>query len=297
MVMHQNQPTYLELEILMESTICNGIPVYFKATPAKNESQSPLTIILLHNGGTDHSIWSDVTEILSEKYPVIQLDWPGYGERRGEPEPEHGLGDYGDILSDFIKEHKLTSVVLVGNCMGAGASLEYCLREKGEGIQAMVLFNVLLPRTLGAPSQLLYHWANLPLSALYNKVRMRLSTPKPIAIAAVKAQLKYPKLVSDEAINHLVTLNMDPANIQNLGLLVSAMHKSEYLHRMEMPGYFPKTVVVWGDKNRVLPLKNGNSFANDFKPTEYKVLDGGHLVMLEKAEECAEVILDAVVTS
>ena len=284
---------YLEMEVLVESTICNGTPVYFKATPAKKESQSPFTILLLHNGGTDHSIWSTVAEILSEKHPLIQVDWPGYGECRGEPK-EHGLADYADILSTFIKNNKLTSVVLVGNCLGSGAALEYCIREKGEGIHAMVLFNVLVPRTLSSMCRFFYHWANSPLNVFYHEVSKRLYTPKPLAGVVVKSQLKNAKLVSSETINHLKKLYTDSSNIQNLALLLGTMNKSKHLNRMKMPYYFPKTVVVWGDKNRILPLKKGEGFVNDFGPTEYRVLNGGHLVMLEQAEKSAEVILNTI---
>ncbi len=277
----------------MESTICNGVPVYFKATPARNESQSPYTIILLHNGGTDHSIWSSVTEILSEKYRVVQVDWPGYGESRVEP-TQHGLADYADILSAFIKENKFSSVVLVGNCLGSGAALEYCIRERGEGVHAMVLFNVLVPRTLGGMCRFPYHWANSSFNMSYHVVRKRMFLPKLLADAMVKLQLKNPKFVSNSAISHLKKLFTNPANIQNLLLLVEAVHKSKHLNEMKMPNYFPKTTVVWGDKNRVLPWRKGKSFVNDFKPTELKVLNGGHLVMLEQAEESAEVILNSI---
>lgn len=277
----------------MESTICNGIPVYYKTVPARSASPSPFTIVLLHNAGTDHTIWSAVTEILSEKHPIIQVDWPGYGKHRTELQ-QHGLADYADILSIFIKENKLTSVVLVGNCLGSGAALEYCTRVKGEGIHAMVLFNVLLPRTLGLMGRFFYHWANSPLNILYNGVRKTLYTPKPLASVAVKYQIEKPTLVPNEAINHLKELNTKPENIQNLGLLVESLYKSNHLDNIKMADYFPKTMIVWGEKNRVLPWKKGKSFVNDFGPTEHAVINGGHLVMLEKAKESAAKILKTV---
>ena len=277
----------------MESTICNGVPVYYKTVPARNASPSSNTIVLLHNAGTDHTIWSTVAEILSEKHSVIQVDWPGYGKHRTELQ-QYGLADYADILSIFIKKNKLTSVVLVGNCLGSGAALEYCARVKGEGIHAMILFNVLVPRTLGLMGRFFYHWANSSLNMLYNGVRKNLYTPGLLAGVAVRYQIKNSNLVPNDAINHLKKLNIEPENIQNLGLLVEELYKSNHLNAIKMADYFPKTMIVWGDKNRVLPWKKGRSFVKDFGPTGHTVLDGGHLVMLEQAEKSADIILETI---
>ncbi len=154
----------------METLICKGIPVYYLTRLVKNESKNAITIICLHNAGTDHSIWSPLAEILSEKYSVIQIDWPGYGDNRSDPK-KHGLEDYADILSYFIEQSELKSVVLLGNCLGSGAALEYCIRSNGLGIHALILFNVLLPRTLGWDGKMFFRWAGSRFNKLYHKFR------------------------------------------------------------------------------------------------------------------------------
>jgi len=55
-----------------------------------------------------------------------------------------------------------------------------------------------------------------------------------------------------------------------------------------MPDYFPPTMVIWGDQNKVLPLSSGKSFVQDFGPTEFHVENDGHLIMLEQPQICAE---------
>jgi pimeloyl-ACP methyl ester carboxylesterase len=277
----------------MKTIICNGIPVRYRTCLTKNESKNSITIICLHNAGTDHSIWSPIAEILSEKYTVIQLDWPGYGENRGEPKG-HGLGDYADILFNFIEQCELKSVVLVGNCLGSGTALEYCIRSKGAGIHAMVLFNVLLPRTLGLDGEFFFRWSGSRFNKLYHKFRESLFVPGPLTGAVVRYQIKNPGKVSADIKEHLKKLNAAPANVRNLGLLIEALNKSTRLNSLKMLDYFPPTMVIWGDKNRVLPLQKGEKFVWNFGPSDFQVLNGGHLVMLEQPNESAAKIFEFI---
>ncbi len=271
----------------VEKIDCGGVTVRYRFRPAKGGPAGSTTIIFLHNAGTDHTIWSPVADILAGGYSVAQLDWPGYGEVRSEP-GGHGLGDYADILSAFIARQGLESVVLAGNCLGSGAALECCFRRKGSGIAAMILFNVLVPRTLGADGRFFLNWSASALGFLYKKLRENLVVPRAFAGFALKRQTKNIDLISVSAVEHLKTLHDNPANIRNLGSLVEALDDSRHLDSLEMPDYFPPTMIVWGDGNRVLPLSRGERFVRDFNPTEFVVENGGHLVMLEQPRICAD---------
>jgi len=270
----------------LEKIICNGVPVHYRFRPAKVKSAGAPTLIFLHNAGTDHSIWSPVVDMLSDTYNLAQLDWPGYGNLRSDPKG-HTLGYYADILSLFIAQHDLRSVVLVGNCLGSGASLEYCVRQKGQGIQAMILYNVLVPRTLGMVGRFFLYWSQSGLRDLYRKLRENLIVPRPCARLATRYQVKNMDCIPDPAKEHLTELYADPSNIRNLGALVESLSTSKHLDTLRMPAYFPPTMIIWGDKNRVLPLSCGSRFVRDFKPTEFHVESGGHLLMLEQPRICA----------
>lgn len=268
----------------------------FKKIAAKSTPSSQLTVVFLHNGGTDHSIWLDTAEIVSAKYPCVLLDWPGYGRIRTNVDG-YGFAEYAKVLETFLQQQGLKQVVLVGHCMGSGISLEYCRNRKGQGIQAMVLFNVLVPSTLNTMERLLYRWANSSFKDSYNSVKNWLRTPKAFAKISVAYQLLHGKLVSEAHIDHLKKLSMDPANTRNLGSLLANLSKSEYLDELQKPDYFPNTYIYWGSKNRVLPLKKGMQFIKRFRPNHHQVIEGGHLVMLEQTKVCAELILNAIAES
>lgn len=271
----------------MEKIVCDGVSLHFWVRSARVKPASSFTIIFLHNAGADHSIWSPVVDMLSDYYNVIQFDWPGYGELRNDPKG-HALVDYADILSSIIAQQRLESVVLIGNCLGSGTALEYCIRNKGQGIKAMILFNVLVPRTLSWYGRFFLNWSKSNLRYLYKKFRENLFVPWPFAGLAVKHQVKNIDCISVPTQEHLKKLYGDPRNIQNIGALIESLSESYHLDSLRMLDYFPPTMVIWGDKNKVLPLSCGKSFIQDFGPTEFYVENGGHLVMLEQPQICAE---------
>lgn len=110
----------------------------------------------------------------------------------------------------------------------------------------------------------------------------------------VAHHLKYPQKVDVATRAELAALYADRANIQNLGMLVEALHTSAHLDHYSLPPDFPPTMVLWGGSNRVLPWTAGERFVARLKPTNSCVLDGGHLVMLEQPDLCAEHILSFV---
>ncbi len=278
----------------MESIVCNGAVVFYRALAPKQPVTGGPTIVCLHNGGTDHTIWLPVATLLAEQYPVMLLDWPGYGANRSRP-TGHGLEDYASVLSSFIAQKQLSSVVLVGNCLGSGAALAHALWAYETGtqshIQALVLFNVLVPRTLGYVEKGFYYWSGSRLSHLFHTVRKRLVMPRWLTGMVLRYQVKDIGPISAQTKQHLRSLNAEPENVQNLGLLVEALHQSTSLNSLTLPADFPPTMIIWGESNRILPAKQGKRFADDLGVSAFHLMSGGHLVMLEQPNNTAERIV------
>lgn len=267
---------------------CNGVDVHYWARPAATQTMQQPTLVFLHNAGTDHSIWEPVAKLLADRYGTVLVDWPGYGERRGHPNG-HSLGDYATVLSSLLEQLSLGPVVLVGNCLGSGAALEYCQQKQREEVKALALFNVLVPRTLGIDGRLVLRWSKSKGQYFYQLLQKHIRLPKRLGGLIVRYQLQKPSLVPKPVFQHLKKLNETPENIRNLGGLVGALKESPHLNRIKMDeAGLPPTMVVWGKKNRVLPLSAGRSFVKQFAPMEFHVEDGGHLLMLEKPAICAQ---------
>jgi len=229
-----------------------------------------------------------VVELLSAQFNCVMVDWPGYGKHRGKPQG-HSLRHYADVLAAFLEQMSLGSVVLVGNCLGSGAALEYCHRKQPRDVAALALFNVLVPRTLGADGRLIVGWSKSRGKGLYDAVRQRIVIPKRWGRLIVWYQLNKPSRVAKPVLCHLAALNQSPENVRNLGGLVGSLKDSSHLDALSSDDAgLPPAMVVWGKKNRVLPLSAGRGFVEDFGPEEFHIEAGGHLLMLEQPAICAQ---------
>ena len=62
-------------------------------------------------------------------------------------------------------------------------------------------------------------------------------------------------------------------------------HSFVALDNFSKPEDFPPVFVIWGEQNKILPLKTGEAFCQQSSPDRIEVIpDCGHLVMREKPE-------------
>ena len=74
------------------------------------------TILFLHGWGINKEYWSNQTIYFCDRYKVITMDLPGFGQS-GKERTEWNFEKFTDDIHDFIREKKLKNVVLVGHSM------------------------------------------------------------------------------------------------------------------------------------------------------------------------------------
>jgi len=270
----------------MKSLICNGSKVSYQGF---GNPENP-SILFLHNGGSDHSIWSPIAERLVNTHYILSLDWPGFGQSETTPS-DFSLQAYTQVLTEFIDQLQLKNITLVGHCLGSATALNYCRSVNGQGIKSLILFNVLTPKTLSHSANLFIQAKQRPLlNGVYKWLENKFPQSKIARSYVVNYQIKNGNKVSGKSKKHLSNLYIGPRNIHNLVSLAEALPSFKNLDSLEKTEEFPPTLVIWSKKNKVLPYKQGKSFIKHFKPDETVILNGGHLVMLEKEGECAGLI-------
>ena len=97
----------------MECTI-NGQRVFFR----KDACEEPRGAVLILEGwGTNTDVYAPIAALLSQKYTVYTLDFPGFGQSE-EPKDVWDVGAYADFTADFIRHLGLESVCLIGHSFG-----------------------------------------------------------------------------------------------------------------------------------------------------------------------------------
>lgn len=249
--------------------------------------------LLIHNGGTSSAIWQGVLPRLAETHEVFALDLPGFGASP-QPRPGYQLENLIDLLERFIEVHQLAPVRLVGNCMGSAMALGLATRQHPL-VHSMVLINPLTEATFAAG------W-------LGSTLRLRKRAPAlSHRLYRGLGKLTLPALVGEQAlafqfgrIGRALRLQQMPelqacftrkGQVESLlGVLDDVANYARF-DSLEAEADLPPLCTIWGLENRVLSAAAGRRLNERLRPQRQEWLKGcGHLAMLERPEEVADII-------
>jgi len=80
-------------------------------------------LIFIHGWANNKSVWDAQMSYFSEKYRVIAVDLPGFGES-GNNRTNWTMASFGEDITAVIEKLNLKQVVLIGFSMGAYVSIE-----------------------------------------------------------------------------------------------------------------------------------------------------------------------------
>ncbi|CAN5825765.1 alpha/beta hydrolase [soil metagenome] len=249
-------------------------------------------LVLLHNGGTSHAIWNEVTPLL-DGFEVFAFDLLGFGES-SKPGRGYELERHVAILDAFIDAHALAPVSLVGNCMGSATSLAFAMRRP-QAVRAMVLINTLTTATFVKG---MYG----PMFSLPRRSSTLMSLMSKISFGAwlgkygVRSQLGRRGLerrVQDR--EELCACYSGASQSRSLLGVLADIPNYAALDRFQPPPGFPPICTIWGLENRVLRPEEGRALVKTLRPARQEWLEGcGHLPMLERPERVAAIVREFV---
>lgn len=260
---------------------------YEKLSIRYARSGSGAPVVLLHNGGTSHAIWDDVTPLL-EGFEVFALDLLGFGAS-SKPDRGYELDAHVAILGAFVDALALTPVRLVGNCMGSATSLAFAMRRP-DAVRAMVLINTLTTATFvkGLYGPML----KLPRVPALTSAMAKIPLGARLGKYGVRSQLGRHGI--ERRVHHreeLCACYSGASQSRALLGVLADIPSYAALDRFEPPPGFPPICTIWGLENRVLRAKEGRALVRTLRPARQEWLEGcGHLPMLERPERVAAIL-------
>ncbi|MGW4249155.1 alpha/beta fold hydrolase [Nocardia sp. NPDC004722] len=268
---------------------------YHGVSVAYDQAGSGDPILFLHNLGGDRHIWRNQMRALAGSHSVYALDLFGYGDS-DTPATGYTVENYLNMVSEFIDAHRLTNLIMVGNCFGSAMSLLYARRDP-RNVRALVLCNPLTAATLaptltGRTARVAAH---LPLDALASAIRL----PGLAAGFVVREQLGPRGRHMDGAtFSGLRKRWSEPSRLLPPAATTRDLSALAVLDDFRPAPGFPPVTTIWGAKNRVLSAAAGARLNRTLCPAEaIELPDCGHLVMLEQPEIVTGAIRSATRTA
>lgn len=180
MIIKQINPrlTYLFIAIVYIISSCKSEPITsidsFDGVRLRfdNVGNGDTTIILVHGWANVRSIWDDQVSHFSEKYQVIAVDLPGFGES-GNNRREWTIQAYGEDISTIIQQLNLKNVVLVGFSIGGPIVIETSIIVP-DHIIGLVLVDALQEVEVNIPPPMVQYIDSVMMDLINNPTKEKL---------------------------------------------------------------------------------------------------------------------------
>lgn len=229
-------------------------------------------VFLLHGWGANLGLYKNIAEVISQKYTVVSLDFPGFGGSE-EPHEPWSVSDYTKFTIDFIKQFDCDEVILLGHSYGG----RVIIKMAGEFETPFKISKIILVDSAGI----------MPKRSMKYKIRTRFYKlgrkfleSKPISALFPNAAESFRKKMgsSDYA-------NASPVMRRSLVLAVN-----EDLSHL-LPNIKAPTLLIWGDLDTATPLSDGQLMEKTIPDAGLVVLKGGtHFSFLEQPYVFSQVV-------
>jgi pimeloyl-ACP methyl ester carboxylesterase len=233
---------------------------------AYRESGSGPTVLLLHATLHDRHDFDPIVETLARRYRTIAVDWPGHGDSDSvDATMEPGAPLFADVLEDVVDGLGLSRAVLIGNSVGGFAAARLAI-NRPECVAGLILVN----------SGGFVPWN--PLSRMSCRI---LGTPAVFRRAAPLFVRGYMKAKTDsdrEISGRAIATAKTAEGIRTGTALWRSFAGPEHDLRSRAAELTVPTLIVWGKKDIVIPLRAGRATHDAIAGSRLEILDTGHVV-------------------
>ena len=228
-------------------------------------------IVLLHGTGASLHTWDGWTRELTNERRVIRFDLPGFGLTGPSPDGVYSIESYVDTVLAVADTLGVQRFILAGNSLGGYVAWATAVLHP-ERVERLILVDA-----AGYPFQsqsvpLAFRIARTPLL----NVLMRDVLPRGVVDRSLRDVYGDPTKVTPDLVDRYFDL---ASRAGNRAALVARFDQTkpgslaERVTEIQVP-----TLILWGGKDRLIPLEFGERFAHDIHGSRLVVFDAlGHV--------------------
>jgi len=250
--------------------------------PEEDRGDQPL--VFVHGLSGSWPNWLQQLPTFAATHRVIAIDLPGFGH---SPMPSHeiSIAGYARVLEQLLDRLGVDAAAVIGNSMGGFIAAELAIAYP-QRVERLVLVSAaglsthnhrgsiaVLPamRTLERSLYAASAWAATKSEAVARRSRLR--------DAALGVVVRHPARLDPALAAEQIRGAGKPGFIQGFEAVL------HYEIRERLPEIACPTLIVWRDRDRLIPVSDADLFA-ELIPNSRKVVfgDTGHVAMLERPE-------------
>jgi pimeloyl-ACP methyl ester carboxylesterase len=259
-----------------------GVQLHFSDEGNRLDS-TPL--LLIHGTSSSLRTWDGVTAQLKSQYRIIRFDLPGFGLTGPNPNHDYSTRYYNQVIDSFLAALHVSRVIIVGNSLGGSIATQYAIYQPAK-VRGLVLVDAAgLPPAKKTTGAIGFKLAQMP---VINRL-LTIITPREL----VKKSLQDAYGDTGKVTDSLTTQYFDMLTREgNRQALVDRMRQgwqeknSDFLSNVQSP-----TLIVWGSKDRLIPVENAELFQQKIKNSQVHIWDNlGHVPMEEDPAAFSDIL-------
>ena len=242
------------------------------------EQGSHRPIVFVHGLGGQWQNWLENIPRFAQSRRVVAVDLPGFGVSE-MPEERITIELYGRVLAELDDRLDLAPAVVVGNSMGGFVSAELAIRRPESVERLMLLASAGVSQMDVAKRPIMAAAKAAGLVATSNVAQQQWLARRPALRHGVLAVVaRHPsRLRSDMVFEGLLKGTAKP------GFETALRACLEYDFRERLPQIGCPTLVVWGEKDAIIPVRDADRFVELIRGARKVVMeDTGHVPMVER---------------
>ncbi|MBN1263331.1 MAG: alpha/beta hydrolase [Candidatus Pacebacteria bacterium] len=227
-------------------------------------------LILLHGWGKSGRVYSFLQRYCRQEFCSAALDLPGFGQSPLPPET-WGVREYADSVFNFAEKKKWGSFYLLGHSFGGRIALEMAISHP-ERIKKLILTGVPVLRKSSFKRCLF--WLIAKSAGLFFKI----------------PPFSFSKKFFSKVLYHFTgerDYSQTSGRLRQIFKKVINYDPRSGLHEIKVP-----TLIVWGEDDKVTPLKNAFFLNEKIKNIQLKIVKkANHKLPYQKPKEFARIVL------